>query len=60
MAFSQIYETTIVDVESNLSAHFVVVPNRSLQEADSEENPDLFKALGLHFKSKLPSGNFNH
>lgn len=58
LSVSQTYETTIVDGESGLSAHFVVVPARSLG-GDSylfrrDEGP--FEALGLQALADIPAG----
>jgi hypothetical protein len=58
LSVSQIYETTITDSESNLSAHFVVVPARSLG-GDSylfrgANGP--FETLGLNSLADVPAG----
>lgn len=58
LSISQIYETTITDGESGLSAHFVVVPARSLG-GDSyffrgTDGP--LVALGLQSLADVPAG----
>jgi hypothetical protein len=58
LSVSQIYETTVVDHESGLSAHFVIVPSRSLG-GDSylfrEPNGPL-ETLGLLSLADVPAG----
>jgi hypothetical protein len=58
LSVSQIYETTITDSESNLSAHFVIVPSRSLGGGSylyREPNGPLL-ALGLQSLADVPLG----
>jgi hypothetical protein len=58
LAVSQIYETTITDSESGLSAHFVIVPSRSLGDGSylyREPNGPLL-ALGLLSLADVPLG----
>ena len=58
LSVSQIYETTITDSESNLSAHFVIVPSRSLGGGSylfREPNGPL-EALGLLSLADVPAG----
>lgn len=58
LSVSQFYETTITDSISGLSAHFVVVPSRSLG-GDSyrlERRPDPLEALGLLPLADVPAG----
>ena len=58
LSVSQIYETTITDSESNLSAHFVIVPSRSLGGGSylyREPNGPLL-ALGLLSLADVPLG----
>ncbi|MEW6637837.1 MAG: hypothetical protein AB1425_13610 [Actinomycetota bacterium] len=58
LSVSQVYETTVVDGASGLSAHFVVVPARSLGGESylfrREEGP--FEALGLQELADIPAG----
>ncbi|HET7479073.1 MAG TPA: hypothetical protein VFJ72_06115 [Rubrobacteraceae bacterium] len=58
LSVSQIYETTVMDGQSGLSAHFVVVPSRSLG-GDSylfrAPNGPL-EALGLQALADVPAG----
>lgn len=58
LSISQIYETTIADGESGLSAHFIVIPARSLggdsylfRDADGP-----LLALGLQVLADVPAG----
>ncbi len=58
MRISQVYETTVADGESGLSAHFVVIPSRSLG-GDSylfggETRP--LESLGLRAVADIPLG----
>lgn len=58
LSVSQVYETTITDAISGLSAHFVVVPARSLG-GDSylfERSPRPLDALGLQPLADIPAG----
>ena len=55
MNISQLYETTIVDTDSGLDAHCVILPARSLQ-LPTEENESILEALGLKFKGRIPPG----
>lgn len=58
LSVSQIYETTIADSESGLSAHFVIVPSRSLGGRTylfREANGPLL-ALGLQSLADVPLG----
>lgn len=58
LSISQIYETTVTDGESGLSAHFVVVPARSLG-GDSylfQRPKRPFEALGLQALADVPAG----
>jgi hypothetical protein len=58
LSVSQIYETTITDSESNLSAHFVIVPSRSLGGRSylfRETNGPLL-TLGLLSLADVPLG----
>lgn len=58
LAVAQVYETTVVDGVSGLSAHFVVVPARSLGGESylfrREEGP--FEAFGLQELADIPAG----
>ena len=58
LSVSQIYETTITDSESGLSAHFVIVPSRSLGGRSylfRETNGPLL-VLGLQSLADVPLG----
>jgi hypothetical protein len=58
LSVAQIYETTITDSESDLSAHFVIVPSRSLGGRSylfRETNGPLL-ALGLLSLADVPLG----
>ena len=58
LSISQIYETTITDSESGLSAHFVIVPSRSLGGGSYlyREATGPFEALGLLPLADVPLG----
>jgi hypothetical protein len=53
MRTSQIYETTVIDRFSDLSAHFIVVPARSLPEGITLEPAELLSKLQAEGKSFL-------
>lgn len=58
LSVSQIYETTITDGQSDLSAHFVVVPARSLGgDSYLYQGPrGPFEVLGLEALADVPAG----
>lgn len=55
---SQVYETTIVDSESGLSAHFITVPARSLggDSYQSQRSEGPLESLGLLRLADVPLG----
>jgi hypothetical protein len=53
---AQLYETTVVDNVSNLSAHFVVVPTRSMAEGSYFSPTPPLEALGLVPLADVPLG----
>ncbi|WP_273842065.1 hypothetical protein [Rubrobacter calidifluminis] len=59
---SQVYETTIADNGSGLSAHFIVVPSRSLGgNSYLYQDPDpLPERLGLLWLADIPLGRVTH
>lgn len=58
LSISQIYETTISDSESGLSAHFIIVPARSLGGGSYlfRISGGIFQALGLLRLADVPLG----
>jgi hypothetical protein len=53
---AQLYETTLVDNVSNLSAHFVVVPTRSMAKGSYFAPTPPLEALGLMPLADVPLG----
>ncbi|ABG04553.1 hypothetical protein Rxyl_1591 [Rubrobacter xylanophilus DSM 9941] len=58
MSISQIYETTVADATSGLSAHFVVAPSRSLggESYLFSRDEGALQALGMQELADIPAG----
>lgn len=56
---AQIHETTIADITSDLSAHFVTIPARSLGGSSYrfQGSEDLLESLGLLRIADVPFGS---
>jgi hypothetical protein len=60
MKISQVYETTVTDVDTGLSASFVVLPKRCASfEPTDDSARELSELLGLEYLAPLRTGGLN-